>query len=206
MLSGLDWVIFIRVVKACGACPLRTSRHGTATGRMDRRKMRLHRMLKVNQKWTINVMKAGKKKLSSYIEERSRIYHEDIPIPGTDVTLHYASNRVKGYHQKISVPVSGDTVPVSLKRIIARMDLAGRSFEQNLDPLPNQMAEFVWHGLDHLGRPLLSPVNARVSMGFVYDAVYLNPGDFMQAFAQAGGQGQQSQSQGQQPGQGCRLH
>jgi hypothetical protein len=28
---------------------------------------------------------------SSYVEERSRIFHEDIPISGTDFTLHYAS-------------------------------------------------------------------------------------------------------------------
>ena len=36
------------------------------------------------------------KKISSFIEERSRIFHEDIPIPATDFTLHYTSNRVNG--------------------------------------------------------------------------------------------------------------
>jgi len=123
---------------------------------------------------------------SSYIEARSRIFHEDIPIPGTDITLHYASDRVKGYHQVISVSVSGDTVPASLKQIIAQVEVAGRLFEQTLGPLPNQMTEFIWDGMDHLGSPLLSPTKAHVNVGFVYDAVYLEPGNFTQAFAQAG--------------------
>jgi len=48
--------------------------------------------------------------ISSFVEERSRVFHEDIPITGTGMTLHYASNRVKGYAQKITVPASGETV------------------------------------------------------------------------------------------------
>ena len=55
---------------------------------------------------------------SSFVEERSRIFHEDVPIPGTDMTLHYTSRRVKGFQQMITVPASGETVPPSLKRII----------------------------------------------------------------------------------------
>lgn len=30
---------------------------------------------------------------NSFVEDRSRIFHEDIPIPGTDMALHYASSR-----------------------------------------------------------------------------------------------------------------
>ncbi|NWF93671.1 MAG: hypothetical protein HXY46_12185, partial [Syntrophaceae bacterium] len=123
---------------------------------------------------------------ASVIEERSRIFHEDIPIPGTDMTLHYTSNRVKGFKQRISVPVSGATVPTSLKGIIAKVEVAGRIFEQNLSPLPNQKAEFIWDGLDHLGRPISGTATAHVSIGFAYDAVYLSAGNFAQAFAQAG--------------------
>lgn len=124
--------------------------------------------------------------VASYIEARSRIFHEDISIPGTGITLHYASDRVSGYQQVITVPASGDTVPVSLKRIIARVEVAGRSFEQILDPLPDQMAEFIWDGRDHLGRPVRAPITAQVSVGFEYDAIYLAPGEFTRSFAQAG--------------------
>ena len=126
------------------------------------------------------------KNTSSSIEERSRIFHEDIPIPGTDMTLHYTSSRVKGFQQVITVPASGETVPPSLKRIIVQVDVAGRSFEKILNPLPNQKAEFIWDGLDHLGRPVNGAASAHITIGFVYDAVYLSAGIFAQAFAQAG--------------------
>ncbi|MCI5227995.1 MAG: hypothetical protein D3918_15430, partial [Candidatus Electrothrix sp. AX2] len=121
----------------------------------------------------------------SYIKKRGRIVHEDIPIPGTGMTLHYASNRVDGYQQVITVPVSGDTVPESLKSIIVEVKLAGRTLTQTLEALPNQQAQFVWDGLDYLGREV-GTVDADVAVGFVYEAVYLTAGNFANAFAQAG--------------------
>jgi len=127
-----------------------------------------------------------KKNINSFVEERSRIFHEDIPIPGTNMTLHYASNRVKGYKHGITVPASGDTVPPILKRIIVQLDLAGRSLEQTLPALPNQNAEFVWDGLDQLGRSVDGLTTVHIGIGYVYDAVYYSAGNVAQAFAQAG--------------------
>ena len=101
------------------------------------------------------------------------------------MTLHYASNRVKGYKSVITIPVSGSSVPSSLKNIIVQMELAGRTFETTLSPLPNQKAEFIWDGLDYLGKPVGS-TTASISIGFVYQAVYYSGGNFAQAFAQAG--------------------
>jgi RHS repeat-associated protein len=121
------------------------------------------------------------------VEARSRIIHEDIPMPGTDMTLHYASHRVEGYKTAITVPASGETVPNSLKYIIVKLEIAGRILEQSLNPLPNQRAEFVWDGLDHLGDHVTVPIAAHVSVGFVYNAIYLSPAIFAQAFGQAGG-------------------
>ncbi len=128
-----------------------------------------------------------KRPTSSFVEERSRIFHEDIPIPGTDVTLHYATNRVDGYKSHITVPASGQTVPGSLKRIIVRVNVAGRTFGEIFLPLPNQKAEFIWDRLDHLGRPVGGSTTAHVTIGFVYDAVlYSAWPDLDQAFAQTG--------------------
>jgi hypothetical protein len=104
------------------------------------------------------------------------------------MTLHYASNRVEGYKEKIYIPVSGNTVPASLKMIIVKIELAGRTIEQILDPLPNQNVEYIWDGLDHLGRQVIYPTRAYVQIGFVFDAVYSRAGNFAQAFAQAGGE------------------
>jgi len=127
------------------------------------------------------------KSINSFVEERSRVFHEDIPVPGTEFTLHYASNRVSGYQHMISVPVSGPTVPSSLRRIVVRVDVAGRRLEQSLDPLPNQIAEFTWDGLDQLGRPVLRSTIVHVNISFVYDRVYYRSNSNLdRSFAQAG--------------------
>ncbi|MCI5196623.1 MAG: hypothetical protein D3919_10430, partial [Candidatus Electrothrix sp. AW5] len=127
-----------------------------------------------------------KDNISSYVKKRGRIFHEDIPIPGTGMTLHYASNRVDGYQQVITVPVSGDTVPESLKSIIVEVKLAGRTLTQTLEASPKQQAQFVWDGLDYLGREV-GTVDADVAVGFVYEAVYYKArNDVANAFAQAG--------------------
>ena len=122
----------------------------------------------------------------SFVEERGRIFHEDIHIPGTGMTMHYASNRVPGYINAIFVPASGNVVPDSLKRIIVSVRVAGRTFEQMLDPLPNQKVEIGWDGLDFLGREVVNPT-AQVSIGFEYNLLlYTASDEFYQAFAQAG--------------------
>ena len=123
---------------------------------------------------------------SSYVENRSRIFHEDIFIPGTDITLHYTSNRANGYNTKITVPASGAVVPASLKNIIVKLYVAGRIFEQILDPLPNQKIEFIWDGLDYLGKPVISTITAYTAVGFVYDGIYFTAGNFVYPFGQPG--------------------
>jgi YD repeat-containing protein len=64
--------------------------------------------------------------------------------------------------------------------------VAGRTLEQDLNPLPDQKAEFIWSGLDYLGRPVDGTTTAHISIGFVYDAVYYRAGGVAQAFGQAG--------------------
>jgi len=124
---------------------------------------------------------------NSFVEDRSRIFHEDISIPGTNITLHYASNRANGYQASISVPVSGSSVPTSLKQIIVQVNIAGRTLRQILPPLPDQNAVFIWDGLDNMGRQTQGSVVALISVGFQYDLVYARAGDFNRAFGQVGG-------------------
>lgn len=124
----------------------------------------------------------------SYVEARSRILHQDIAVPGTDMTLHYAANRVQGYKRKITVPVSGDTIPGSLSSMVVEVEVAGRRLRQTLPTLPNQVAEFVWDGTDYLGRPVKRSVRARVTTSFLYDYVYLSSGAVGWAGSKAFGQ------------------
>jgi RHS repeat-associated protein len=125
--------------------------------------------------------------LASFVEQRSRIFHEDISVPGTDMTLHYTSSRVTGYKPGvISVPVSGENVPESLIKIIVQASVAGKKYEIELPPEPNQIAEIEWDGLDYLGRPAKDSVVAHVRIGFVYYGVYFSPNTGGRAFGQAG--------------------
>lgn len=112
---------------------------------------------------------------NSYVDNRSCIFHEDIPIPGTDLTLHYSSNRTEGYKAVVTVPVSGSSVPAALKSIIVKMEVAGRNIETTLPAQPNQKMEYVWDGRDYLGRTVNGTTGLRVSIGFVYGAYYMTP-------------------------------
>lgn len=130
--------------------------------------------------------KTCSEEVGSFVEHRSRIFHEEIPIPGTGMSLHYASNRVAGYRHLVNIPASGPVVPKSLKQILVKLEIAGRTFETVLAPLPDQKAEFVWDGRDHLGRDVSGSITAQASIGFVYPGGYLIPGGWVRAFAQAG--------------------
>ncbi len=125
--------------------------------------------------------------LGSFLEEKSRIFHEDIPIPGTDLTLHYASSRTAGYKPGvITVPASGDSVPDGLVRIVVRAEVAGREYEVSLPPAANQVARIEWDGLDHLGRPVSGTLMAHIRIGFVYYGVYYRAARVGDAFGQPG--------------------
>ncbi len=52
--------------------------------------------------------------LNSYVTRKSRVFHEDIPLPGTDITLHYANNRVRG----VTTDASGRRIGTGYKAVI----------------------------------------------------------------------------------------
>jgi RHS repeat-associated protein len=123
----------------------------------------------------------------SYVEQKSRIFHEDIPIPGTDIRLHYDSSRTAGYLPGvITIPASGDAIPEFLMEIWVQANIAGREYRVILPAAPNQVAEFEWDGLDHLGKPVTGSVLAHIKIGFIYSGVYFAPATTGLAFGQRG--------------------
>ncbi|MDY6906537.1 MAG: RHS repeat-associated core domain-containing protein [Thermodesulfobacteriota bacterium] len=130
-----------------------------------------------------------KNRSGSYVNCESRIFNDDIKIPGTDLMLHYAADRVRGFDAVITVPASGQSVPSSLERIIVKLEIAGRTFTQEITPpadLANQTVEFVWDGQDALGRRVTTPITAHASVGYVYGSHYMESGYFLMAFAYFG--------------------
>ena len=86
--------------------------------------------------------------VGSQVSVESRIFSENIPIPGTDLKLYYKSSRTVGYKQMITIPVTGATLPASVKSVTMTVNLAGRVFAYDVPILPNQKVQLIWDGLD----------------------------------------------------------
>ena len=117
-----------------------------------------------------------KSKTGSYVDDRSRVLHDDKPVFGTGLNLHYASDRTDGFTTRIIVPASGDTIPESLEYIRVILKVAGKTMETTLAPEPNQKAEFIWDGYNFRGREVNRSILATVRIGFGYKAVYVSAG------------------------------
>jgi len=96
---------------------------------------------------------------NSFVEERSRVFHEDISVPGTELSLHYTSNRVKGYHEAIRMSVEDGVCNAT-----ATLWVAGRELEQA--PCIPGSVQFDWDGLDAGGERVSGMVSAAVSVTF----------------------------------------
>jgi RHS repeat-associated protein len=113
---------------------------------------------------------------------------EKIDVTGTPFTLHYDTGRTQGYKQAYSldIPVTGAAPPGTLQSVSLQVSVGGREFDQSLAPSANRVVHFTWDGLDAYGRRLEGAQTATVRIGYVYEAVYLEPLEFDAAFAQFG--------------------
>ena len=111
----------------------------------------------------------------SIIECQNQVLGERIGIPGTSFTLNYRSSRVPGHTTAytVNIPVSGASVPASLKRIDLIIQVAGRQFSQSFSAAPNQSYTFTWDGKDAYGRTVQGKQPLTVQIGYVYGVVYL---------------------------------
>jgi RHS repeat-associated protein len=123
--------------------------------------------------------------LGSVIECQNQILGETVAITGTPLTLHYRSDRVTGRKSgaTLTIPLSGSSVPTSLKHIELEVLIAGQRFTQTFPAQPNQTATFIWDGNDAYGRSVQGKQPVAVHIGFVYDASYMQPAQLQQAFS-----------------------
>jgi len=122
----------------------------------------------------------------SYVDVQNQVYHEDIPLAGTDLTLNYSSDRVKGYQHVVSTQVSGSDIPSALIDITAKFEIAGKTYTKTLPAQANQSVEFIWDGLDNEGKRVEGSISGRLSIGYKYQAYYLKPPYARQSFGQNG--------------------
>jgi RHS repeat-associated protein len=125
----------------------------------------------------------------SVIECENQVLGETLPVTGTPFTFNYRSDRVSGRKSAnfLQIPVSGTTLPTSLKRIDLIIEVAGRRIEQNLQPTPNQVISFMWDGLDAYGHPVRGSHSALISIGYAYNPVYATPEGLEASFARFSG-------------------
>ena len=85
----------------------------------------------------------------SLIECESQTVGESVALIGTSLSLNYRSDRVPGRKSPntLLIPLSGDTVPASLKRIDLEISIAGRTFDSEFLACRGTVHHF------HLGWP-----------------------------------------------------
>jgi RHS repeat-associated protein len=119
----------------------------------------------------------------SIIDCQNQSLGESIPIAGTPFSLEYSSGRNARTQYSASVPLTGATIPASLKRIDVAVQIAGRVFSASFAASPNLKWPIVWDGIDAYGRVVPGGVSSVVDIGYVYDATYQTPALVAQAFS-----------------------
>ena len=117
---------------------------------------------------------------SSVIECENQILGQHVPVVGTGLSLNYRSDRVPGQRSAyvLTIPLSGDEVPDTLKRIEASVAVAGRRFDLGVFPgAANQSTTFAWDGVDAYGREVTGSQPATITVSYVYDGEYQDPAD-----------------------------
>jgi RHS repeat-associated protein len=119
-------------------------------------------------------------KCGSIIECESQVLGESIPLTGTSLTLNYRSDRVVGRiaSRTLDIPLSGSSIPASLKRIDLEVLVAGRLLSQSFPPNPNQTTRFTWDGTDAYGRSLQGNQPVTIRVGYSYDGLYQSTSRF----------------------------
>ncbi|MBI5783125.1 MAG: hypothetical protein HZA69_05245, partial [Gammaproteobacteria bacterium] len=116
----------------------------------------------------------------SLIECENQTLGESLNATGTPFSLNYRSDRAPGRKASYSldIPLSGASVPASLKRIDLQVYIAGQAHLLSFPAQPDQRHRFTWNGNDVYGRTVQGTAIATVIIGYVYDMVYTSTARF----------------------------
>ncbi len=103
---------------------------------------------------------------------------EDIALPGTPYSLHYQSDRQRGYAPTTYIPISHLVGGGSPTGIAMRVSIAGELFTQAFGPLGGQNTTFTWDGKDAYGRLIQGSQPVSVQLSCQYKGVYQNSSAF----------------------------
>ena len=102
----------------------------------------------------------------SIIECQNQVLRESISITGTPFSLNYRSDTVPGRKatHTLNIPLSGTTLPASLKRIALEISVAGRLFTESLPATVNQNYTFTWDHCCPVNEQVLRPDSGLISI------------------------------------------
>ncbi len=115
-------------------------------------------------------------KTGSHVTAYQRSFHEDIPITGTNIYLHYNSRRTADYQHEITAQVTGSELPPNLVKMYAKLEVGGHVFEQEYLPEHNVEARFLWDGNDILGNKIEGDVEGIVPVSYEFTNTYMSGG------------------------------
>ncbi|MCP4699509.1 MAG: hypothetical protein GY862_22075, partial [Gammaproteobacteria bacterium] len=122
------------------------------------------------------------------ITAESQVLGESIPVTGTSFSLNYSSGRVPGRSSvnTLKIPLRGSSVPDSLKRIVLEVSIAGQRILNSFSS-DTHSTVFVWDGKDAFGRRVRGRRQAKIRIGYMYEAVYYSsPVGAVLSFGRAG--------------------
>jgi RHS repeat-associated protein len=113
----------------------------------------------------------------SIIECETQTLGEQLPVAGTPYLLAYRSDRQLGRVGKgtVRIPLTGTTVPNGVKRVELQVEVAGKRLDSTFAATPTQSYVYRWDGRDAYDRLVQGVQRATISVGYVYDAVYVTP-------------------------------
>jgi len=121
---------------------------------------------------------------SSIIECESLTLGKSVPISGTPFTLEYRSRNADGFtaNRELIVTMTGATLPPLVKRVELEIEQAGQRSRFSFPPELNQSHVVSWNGADAYHRKQFTRKNVKITLGYVYDAYYVEPAPLQRAF------------------------
>ncbi|HEX7166137.1 MAG TPA: RHS repeat-associated core domain-containing protein, partial [Acidimicrobiales bacterium] len=90
--------------------------------------------------------------------------------------------------RRARIPVTGEGIPPGFVRAAVTVRIAGQVHRREFPPEPKQVFEFVWDGLDALGRAVPGQQHAAVQIDHVYGSVLAAPVPGGRSFGEASGE------------------
>ncbi|MDY7096108.1 MAG: DNRLRE domain-containing protein, partial [Acidobacteriota bacterium] len=113
----------------------------------------------------------------SVLECRDQVLGESLSLPGSELSLHYRSDRQAGRtaEYRLRTRVTTETPPGSLMGVELDIRVGGQRIRREFGPEPGQVFSFTWDGRDGYQRNAQGRVPVEIVKRYVYTGTYQSP-------------------------------